>query len=88
MRVATEIVLTDEERAELTRLARSRLTSVRLALRARIVVLAAQGLQNIEIAARLGVGRVQVSRWRERYIESRLAGIERDLPRGAPGACQ
>ena len=84
MRVATEIVLTDEERAELTRLARSRLTSVRLALRARIVVLAAQGLQNIEIAARLGVGRVQVSRWRERYIESRLAGIERDLPRGAP----
>jgi transposase len=57
---------------------------VRLALRARIVVLAAQGLQNIEIAARLGVGRVQVSRWRERYIESRLAGIERDLPRGAP----
>src|SRR5664280_3096634 len=82
--VATEIVLTDEERAELTRLARSRLTSVRLALRARIVVLAAQGLQNIEIAARLGVGRVQVSRWRERYIESRLAGIERDLPRGAP----
>jgi transposase len=84
VRVATEIVLTDEERAELTRLARSRLTSVRLALRARIVVLAAQGLQNIEIAARLGVGRVQVSRWRERYIESRLAGIERDLPRGAP----
>jgi len=84
VRVATEIVLTDEERAELTRLARSRLTSVRLALRVRIVVLAAQGLQNIEIAARLGVGRVQVSRWRERYIESRLAGIERDLPRGAP----
>ena len=84
VRVATEIVLTDEERAELTRLARSRLTSVRLALRARIVVLAAQGLQNIEIAARLGVGRVQVSRWRERYIESRLVGIERDLPRGAP----
>jgi transposase len=84
VRVATEIVLTDEERAELTRLARSSLTSVRLALRARIVLLAAQGLQNIEIAARLGVGRVQVSRWRERYIESRLAGIERDLPRGAP----
>ena len=84
MRVATEIVLTDEERAELTRLARSKLTSVRLALRARIVLLAAQGMQNIEIAAQLGVGRVQVSRWRERYIESSLAGIERDLPRGAP----
>ncbi len=84
VRVAPEIVLTDEEHAELTRLARSKLTSVRLALRARIVLLAAQGMQNIGIAAQLGVGRVQVSRWRERYIESRLAGIERDLPRGAP----
>jgi len=48
------------------------------------VLLAAQGVQNIDIAAQLNVGRVQVARWRERYIESRLAGIERDLPRGAP----
>jgi transposase len=77
-------VLTDEERAELTRLVRSKLTSVRLAQRARIVLLASQGLQNLEIAAQLGVGRVQVGRWRERYAEARLKGIERDLPRGAP----
>ncbi|MBH2010254.1 MAG: IS630 family transposase [Xanthomonadaceae bacterium] len=84
MRVAPEIVLSDEEQAELTKLVRSKLTSVRLAQRARIVLLAAQGLQNKDIAVQLGVGRVQVSRWRERYIESRLAGIERDRPRGAP----
>ena len=84
MRVATRIELTSEEQAELTVLVRSKLTSVRLALRARIVLLAAQGLQNREIAAQVGVGRVQVSRWRERYAQSRLAGIERDLPRGAP----
>jgi len=84
MRVAPEIVLTDEERAELTKLTRSKLTSVRLAQRARIVLLAAQGLQNLEIAEKLDVGRVQVARWRARYVESRLAGIERDLPRGAP----
>ena len=84
MRVAPEIVLTDEERAELTRLVRSRLTSVRLAQRARIVLLAAGGMQSKDIAEQLGVGRVQVSRWRERYAQSRLAGIERDLPRGAP----
>ena len=45
MRVATKIVLTNEERAELTKLVRSKLTSVRLAQRARIVLLAAQGLQ-------------------------------------------
>lgn len=84
MRVAPEIVLTDEERAELTRLARSKLTSVRLVQRARIVLLAAEAMQNKDIAEQVGVGRVQVSRWRERYAQSRLAGIERDLPRGAP----
>lgn len=84
MRVAAEIVLTPEEYVELTALVRSKLTSVRLALRARIVLLAAKGLQNKDIAAQVGVGRVQVSRWRERYAQSRLAGIERDLPRGAP----
>jgi transposase len=84
MRVAPEIVLTDEERAELSKLVRSKRTSVRLALRARIVLLAADGTQNKDIAEQLGVGRVQVSRWRERYERLRLAGIERDLPRGAP----
>jgi transposase len=86
VRVALEIVLTDAERAELTKLVRSKRTSVRLAQRARIVLLAAQGLQNQVIAEQLGVGRVQVSRWRERYATARLAGIERDLPRGAPPA--
>ena len=84
VRVAPEIVLTDEERAELKRLVRSKLTSVRLAQRARIVLLAGDGLQNKDIAEQLGIGRVQVSRWRERYTQSGLAGIERDLPRGAP----
>jgi transposase len=84
MRVALEIVLSDDERAQLTSLVRSRLTSVRLAQRARIILLAAKGLQSKDIAVQLGVGRVQVSRWRERYAQSRLAGIERDLPRGAP----
>ena len=84
MRVAPEIVLTNEEQAELTRLVRSRLTSVRLAQRARIVLLAADAMQNKDIAEQLGIGRVQVARWRERYLECGLQGIERDLPRGAP----
>jgi transposase len=86
MRVAPEIILTDDERAELAKLVRSKLSSVRLAQRARIVLLAADGLQNKVIAQQLDVGRVQVSRWRERYAQSRLSGIERDLPRGAPPA--
>lgn len=84
MRVAPEIVLTNEERSELSKLVRSKRTSVRLALRARIVLLAADGMQNKDIAEQLGAGRVQVSRWPKRYERSRLAGIERDLPRGAP----
>ncbi len=86
MRVAPDIVLTEEEHAELAKLVRSKLSSVRLAQRARIVLLAAEGMQNKAIALQLGVGRVQVARWRERYAEARLAGIERDLPRGAPPA--
>jgi transposase len=84
MRVATEIVLTQDERAELTRLVRSKLTSVRLEQRAGIVLLAAGGFQNKDIAQMLGVGRVQVGRWRQRYVLRRLGGIEQDLPRGAP----
>lgn len=86
MRVAREIVLTNEEHTELTKLVRSKLSSVRLAQRARIVLLAADGMQNKTIAQQLSVGRVQVARWRERYAESRLAGIACDLPRGAPPA--
>lgn len=84
LRVAPAISLTDEQERELTRLARSKRTSVRLAQRAQIVLLAAQGLQNKDIAEQLGIGRVQVARWRERYLECGLQGIERDLPRGAP----
>jgi transposase len=84
MRVAPTITLTDAERLQLKKLARSKRTSVRLAQRAQIVLLAEQGKQTIAIAAELGIGRLQVARWRERYAIYRLAGIERDLPRGAP----
>jgi hypothetical protein len=86
MRVAPEIVLTEDERAELTKLSQSRLISVRLAQRAQIVLLAANGLRNQEIAEEMGIGRIQVARWRGRYADMRLAGIERDLPRGG-GYC-
>lgn len=84
MRVAPEILLTNDERMVLMNLVRSRLTSVRLEQRAGMVLLAADGFQNKDIAQMLSVGRIQVSRWRNRYAQLRLAGIERDLPRGAP----
>jgi transposase len=86
VRVAPEIVLTEDERAKLMKLVGSNLTSIRLEQQAGIVLLAADGVQNKEIVEMLGVGRVQVGRWRERYAAHGLTGIERDLPRGTPPA--
>lgn len=77
-------VLTDKQVAELAKLSRSRRTSVRLAQRAHIVLLAARRLQNKDIAQQMGIGRVQVARWRARYLQVGIERIERDLPRGAP----
>lgn len=82
MRVAPDIVLSAEEQKTLERLARSNTTSVRLARRANIILLAAAGLDNQSIAAKLNTGRVQVGRWRQRFAEGGLAAIEKDLPRG------
>ena len=82
MRVAPAIELNAEEEQRLRRLARSNTASVRVARRARIVLLAATGLENQVIAAQLGIGRVQVGRWRERYAQGGLAAIEQDRPRG------
>ena len=79
MRVAATIELNADEKA-LKRLARSNTTSVRLARRACIVLLAAQGLENQAIAAQLKIGRVQVGRWRERYAQGGLRLSEQDLP--------
>ena len=86
VRVAPAIELSQEEETQLIRLVHSKLSSVRLVERARIVLLAAQGLQNLQIAEELGIDRITAGRWRQRYIKSGLAGIERDLPRGAPPA--
>jgi transposase len=82
MRVARAIELSDAEREQLVRLTHSNTTEVRLARRAGIVLLAADGLDNRQIAEMMGVGRIQVGRWRERYAVGGLKAIEQDLPRG------
>ncbi len=81
MRVAPKIVLSPEEEGPLRKFARGRSTSVRLAQRSEIVLLAAKGLQNREIALQLSLDRETVGRWRHRYAASGLAGIEKDAPR-------
>ena len=82
MRVAVEIELSEVERCRLVRIAESQTTEVRLARRAGIVLLCADGLDNKTVGEILSVDRIQVGRWRERYAAGGLAAIEQDLPRG------
>lgn len=82
MRRACEIVLDEHEQATLEKWAKGRVTAARLVVRAKIVLLAAQGLENRAIAARLNVGRDTVATWRQRFFSQRLAGIVQDAPRG------
>lgn len=81
MRQAVAIVLADARRRELEQLKRSRTAPVRVAERATIVLHAADGLEDKQIGQRMGIARQKASRWRKRYAELGLAGIEKDAPR-------
>lgn len=82
MRVAKTITLTEQERVTLTKWTRGRSTAARLVQRAKIILAAAEGRENKDIAAALGCTRRTVGIWRTRFAEQRLAGIEQDAPRG------
>jgi transposase len=82
VRVAPQITLTDEDRQTLERWSRGRSTPARLVLRARVVLAAADGKDNKTIAADLKTNRPLVGKWRTRFAQSGLAGIEKDAPRG------
>ena len=81
MRRATPIVLDDWQRQQLERIKRGRRVAVRLAERAAIVLHAADGLENQQIGALMGISRFKAGRWRDRYAAHGLAGIEKDAPR-------
>jgi len=81
MRVAASVVLTEEEERELERCARGRRTQAWLVLRARIVVLAAEGHSDLEIAKRLKVVPRTAARWRARFLKLGVAGLDRDAAR-------
>jgi transposase len=74
------IVLSEQERATLQHWARGRSTPVRLVRRAQMVLAAATGMQNKEIAVSVGTDRLSVARWRRRFAAQRLIGIEKDAP--------
>jgi transposase len=74
------LVITEQERAELQRRVRAHTTPQRAAKRARVVLLAADGVPNRQIAPMVGMNQHTVSHWRHRFQAERLAGLE-DRPR-------
>jgi transposase len=81
---AAVIVLSEDERAELAR--RAALPERRRSDRARIVLACAEGMPNAVAARELAVAVKSVSKWRRRFAEQRLAGLEDDAPIGRPKA--
>jgi DNA-binding NarL/FixJ family response regulator len=80
---AAVIVLTDGERAELEGWARRRTSAAGLVLRSRIVLAAADGESNSDMAARMGISRSTVKRWRNRFVSfCAQRGPDYDLPSG------
>jgi transposase len=73
--------LTPDQRRELEVRARRYTLPYRDVVRAKIVLMAAEGLDNDEIAARLDTRREIVSKWRKRFFEQGLPGLE-ERPRG------
>ena len=80
---ATPVTLTSEERAELEGLARSTKTEHRTRLKARIVLMAAEGAATRAIGRALGCTTGTASKWRVRYAKDRLAGSSETGHRGA-----
>jgi DNA-binding CsgD family transcriptional regulator len=82
---AVEITLSNEERDRLKAWSRRPKTAQALALRSRIVLAAAEGLTNLEIAEREGVSRPTVTKWRRRFADQRLEVCWTSRGRDGPG---
>src|SRR6516225_2174301 len=81
MRIAPAITLSSDQQATLEQWARSRLLPLRVIERARIVLRAAAGQQDKEIATAMKITEKKASRWRKRFLTLGLAGLEQDAPR-------
>jgi len=79
-----DIVLSEQERNELRRRANKYTLPYFMVARAKIILLAAEGLDNDEIAMRLNTPRKVVSIWRKRFFEERLSGLEERPRPGRP----
>ncbi len=81
---ATLVLLSGDEKQTLQRWRRAQKTEQRVAERVRIILLAAQGRSNLEIAAELGTRPARVSKWRTRFARQRLAGLADQARPGKP----
>lgn len=78
------IVLTESEQSELSRRANTYTLPYGTVLRAKMILLASQGLSNCDIARRLDTPRKVVSMWRKRFYIERLQGLDERLRPGRP----
>src|SRR5687767_4800987 len=83
-RVKAQLELSDDERETLARWARRPTTAQALAQRARIVLTCTTGASNQAVARELGVSRLTVGRWRQRFVRKRLEGLLDEPRPGAP----
>ena len=78
------LVLADEERLQLSAVAKSRSLPHGLVMRARLVLLAAEGMANKAIADKLDLSQQSVSMWRQRFLKQGLRGLHDELRPGRP----
>src|SRR3977135_4456014 len=81
MRVARPVILSSEQRETLESQSRARRSAARSVERARIILLAASGMQDKQIAAKLRIMPEKAARWRNRFLDGGLAGLDKDAPR-------
>jgi transposase len=80
------ILLKQDEKRILQAITRRYTSQYRDVMRAKVILLAAEGLSNKQIGKRLEVPRQIVSKWRKRFFEQRLAGLQERPRRGRPAA--
>jgi len=83
-RVAPAVQLTKEEREQIESYVRSRSIPSGLSTRFRMILLAADGLENAEISEKVGLSRASVGKWRKRFVEKGLQGLHDELRPGRP----